>query len=98
MEQHQIAAWNATQQDYPRDAYVPQLVARQAAATPEAGALGAGDQTCPYRELYRRAHQLAHYLQTLGVQPGVLAGSCVSRSFCMGLGRLGIPEARRSSV
>src|SRR5258708_20062341 len=34
MEQHQIAAWNATQQDYPRDAYVPQLVARQPAAPP----------------------------------------------------------------
>jgi len=93
MEQHQIAAWNATQQDYPRDACVPQLVARQAAATPEAVALVAGDQTCTYRELNRRANQLAHYLQTLGVQPGVLVGLCVERSFDMVVGLLGILKA-----
>jgi amino acid adenylation domain-containing protein len=93
MEQHQIAAWNATQQDYPRDACVPQLVARQAAATPEAVALAAGDQTCTYRELNRRANQVAHYLQTLGVQPGVLVGLCVERSFDMVVGLLGILKA-----
>ncbi len=93
MEQHQIAAWNATQQDYPRDAYVPQLVARQAAATPEAVALAAGDQTCTYRELNRRANQVAQYLQTLGVQPGVLVGLCVERSFDMVVGLLGILKA-----
>src|SRR5258708_27087786 len=90
MEQHQIAAWNATQQDYPRDACVPQLVARQAAATPEAVALAAGDQTCTYRELNRRANQVAHYLQTLGVRARVLVGLCVDRSFDMVVGLLGI--------
>ena len=93
IEQHQIAAWNATQQDYPRDVCVPQLVARQAAATPEAVALAAGDQTCTYRELNRRANQVAHYLQTLGVQPGVLVGLCVERSFDMVVGLLGILKA-----
>ena len=93
IEQHQIAAWNATQQDYPRDACVPQLVARQAAATPEAVALAAGDQTCTYRELNRRANQVAHYLQTLGVRPGVLVGLCVERSFDMVVGLLGILKA-----
>src|SRR5260370_2086291 len=59
MEQHQIAAWNATQQDYPRDAYVPQLVATQAAATPEAVALAAGEQTCNYRALNPRGKSAA---------------------------------------
>ena len=93
IEQHQIAAWNATQQDYPRDACVPQLVARQAAATPEAVALAAGDQTCTYRELNRRANQVAHYLQTLGVRPRVLVGLCVERSFDMVVGLLGILKA-----
>src|SRR5713226_9122925 len=93
MEQHQIAAWNATQQNYPRDACIPQLVARQAAATPEAVALAAGDQTCTYRELNRRANQVAQYLQTLGVQPGVLVGFCVERSFDMVVGLLGILKA-----
>src|SRR6266446_2218302 len=93
IEQHQIAAWNATQQDYPRDVCVPQLVARQAAATPEAVALAAGDQTCTYRKLNRRANQVAHYLQTLGVQPSVLVGRCVERSFDMVVGLLGILKA-----
>src|SRR5260370_20382789 len=64
MEQHQIAAWNATQQDYPRDACVPQLVARRAAATPEAVALAAGDPTCNYRAVNRRCTPVPHYLQT----------------------------------
>src|SRR5260370_33415718 len=53
MEQHQIAAWNATQQDYPRDACVPQLIARRAAATPEAVALTAGGNACTYPDLHR---------------------------------------------
>src|SRR5260221_4179247 len=61
MEQHQIAAWNATQQDYPRDACVPQLVARRAAATPEAVALAAGCRSCTDRELNARGTQRDHY-------------------------------------
>jgi len=43
-EQHQLAAWNETQQNYSRDACVPHLVAAQAAATPGAVALVAGHQ------------------------------------------------------
>src|SRR5258708_14471223 len=95
IEQHQIAAWNATQQDYPRDACVPQLVARQAAATPEAVALAAGDQTCTYRELNRRAHPETHYLQTLVVQPRVLVGLFVEPPFEMAVGPLCLPQSSR---
>ena len=74
MEQLQLTAWNATRQDYPRKICVPQLVAKQAAATPDAVALVACDQELSYEELNRRANQLAHYLQTLGVGPNVLVG------------------------
>ena len=42
LEQRQLAAWNATQQKYPQDACVPQLVAMQATSTPDAVALVAG--------------------------------------------------------
>jgi amino acid adenylation domain-containing protein len=93
IEQRKLAAWNATQQDYPRNLCVPQLVARQAGAAPGAVALAVGAQMLNYQELNRRANQLAHYLQTLGVQPNVLVGLCVERSLSMVVGLLGILKA-----
>src|SRR5207247_3051340 len=92
-EQRQLTTWNATQQKYPQDACVPHLVAGQAAATPDAVALVAGNQRLTYRELNQRANQLAHYLQTLGVRPNVLVGLCVERSLDMVVGLLGILKA-----
>ncbi len=92
-EEWQLAAWNATQQDYPRDACVPQLVAGQAAATPDAVALVVGNQMLSYQQLNKRANQLAHSLQTLGVGPNVLVGLCVERSLDMVVGLLGILKA-----
>ncbi len=93
IEQKQLAAWNTTQQDYRRDVYVPQLVASQAHMTPEAVALVVDDQPLKYRELNRRANQLAHHLHTLGVGPNVLVGLCVERSFDLVVGLLGILKA-----
>src|SRR5437588_6635773 len=92
-EQRQLAAWNTTQQDYPCNVCVPQLVALQAAATPEAVALVAGNQRLSYRELNQRASQLAHYLQTLDVGPNVLVGLCIERSLDLVVGLLGILKA-----
>jgi amino acid adenylation domain-containing protein len=92
-ERRQLAAWNATQQDYPRNACVPQLVAAQAAATPNAVALVAGDEVLSYHELNRRANRLAHYLMALGVGPDVLVGLCIERSLDMVVGLLGVLKA-----
>src|SRR5436305_7630768 len=92
-EQLQVAAWNTTQQDYPCNVCVPQLVALQAVATPEAVALVAGYQRLSYRELNQRANQLAHYLQTLDVGPNVLVGLCIERSLDLVVGLLGILKA-----
>ncbi len=89
----QLAAWNATRRDYPQDMCVPQLVAMQAAAQPHAMALVAGDQELRYGELNRRANQLAHHLQSLGVQPNVRVGLCIERSLDMVVGLLGILKA-----
>src|SRR5437588_2792919 len=83
LEQRQLAAWNATQQNYPLDVCVPQLVARQAAATPGVIALVAGEEKLTYRELNQRANQLARYLQTVGVGPNALVGLCLERSLDM---------------
>jgi non-ribosomal peptide synthetase component F len=92
-ELQQLAAWDSTQQNYPRDACIPQLVTAQAAASPERVALIADDQVLSYGELNRRANQLAHYLQTLGVQHNMLVGLCIERSVDMVVGLLGILKA-----
>ena len=41
-ERQQLAEWNATQQHFPQDVCVPQLMANQAAVTPDAVALVVG--------------------------------------------------------
>src|SRR5438270_8221726 len=76
IEQQQLAAWNATRRDYSRDACIPQLVALQALATPDAVALVVEEQVLNYYDLNRRANQLAHHLNTLGVGPNVPVGLC----------------------
>jgi len=96
--EQQLAAWNATQQYYPRSAPIPQLVELQAAATSDAPALVAGGQVLSYGELNRRANQLAHHLQNLGVGPNVLVGLCIERSFERITGLLGILKAGGASI
>jgi non-ribosomal peptide synthetase component F len=88
-----LALWNITQRDYPLDSCVPQLVARQAAMTPDAIAIISGEQTLSYGELNRQANQLGHYLQTLGAREGTLVGLCVERSLDMVVGLLAILKA-----
>ena len=91
--ERQLAAWNTTQQNYPRNACVPQLVAQQAATTPNAVALVSDEQILTYGELNRRSNQLAHRLQALGIGSNALVGLCVERSFEMVVGLLGILKA-----
>ncbi len=93
IEWQQLAAWNATQQSYPEDICVPQLIEQRAAATPGAVALVMGEQSLSYKELNERANQLAHYLQASGVRPDVLVGICIERSLDMVVGLLGILKA-----
>ena len=56
-------------------------------------ALVCGDERLTYRELNRRANQLAHHLQALGVGPETLVGICVDRTSAMVVGLLGILKA-----
>ena len=85
--------WNTTRHDYSIDAYLPQLVAQQAAASPEAVAIVDEDCLLSYRELNQRANRLARYLQSLGVGPNALVALCVNRSPDMIVGLLGILKA-----
>lgn len=92
-DRRQLATWNATRQEFPSEVCLPQLVAKQAAATPNAVAIAAGTEQLTYKELNQRANQLAHYLQALGVHANVLVGLCVERSIDMVVGLLGILKA-----
>ena len=46
-----------------------------------------------YRELNRRANQLAHYLIERGVEPEIMVGLCMERSIEMVIGLLGVLKA-----
>ncbi|HOZ57230.1 MAG TPA: AMP-binding protein, partial [Nakamurella multipartita] len=56
-----------------------QRFADQAAATPDAVAVRAGDRQLTYRELDCLANRLAHRLLELGAGPGTLVGVCLDR-------------------
>ena len=67
-------------QSYARNRSVAELVAAQAAATPNAVALISRGESITYGELDKRANQLANYLTALGVGPETIVGLCLGRS------------------
>jgi amino acid adenylation domain-containing protein/thioester reductase-like protein len=72
---------------------IHQLVEHQAAQTPNAIAVVFQDQRLTYQQLNQKANQVAHYLQTLGVQPETLVGVCIERSLDLIVVLLGILKA-----
>jgi amino acid adenylation domain-containing protein len=92
-QQQLLVEWNDTQVDYPQDICIHQLFEAQVARTPDAVAVVFENQQLTYRELNVRANQLAHHLQSLGVETDVLVGICVERSLEMLVGLLGILKA-----
>jgi amino acid adenylation domain-containing protein len=93
-EGHQILVeWNDTAADYPKDQCIHELFEAQVERTPDAIALEFEGSEISYRELNRRANQLAHYLISLGIGPANLVGICVERSIEMVVGLMGILKA-----
>jgi len=93
-EQHQLLVdWNDTQIDYPKDQCIQELFEGQVEKTPDSIAVVFEEAAVTYRELNRRANQLAHHLQGLGVGPDVLVGICVKRSLEMVVALLGVLKA-----
>jgi len=93
-ERHKILVeWNNTQTDYPKDKCIHQLFEAQVERAPNAIAVVFEEQQLTYDELNRRANQLAHHLQSLGVSPEMLVGICVERSLEMVVGLLAILKA-----
>ncbi|WP_404791150.1 amino acid adenylation domain-containing protein [Altericista sp. CCNU0014] len=77
---------------------IHQLFEDRVTNNPEQIAILFPDIALTYAELNVRANQLAHYLQSLGIQPGDLVGLCVARSPLMAIGVLGILKAGAAYV
>ncbi|HNP27631.1 MAG TPA: amino acid adenylation domain-containing protein [Nitrospirales bacterium] len=93
-DRHQtLVEWNQTAADFPRSLCIHQLVEDQVTRTPETVALVFGDEHLTYGELNRRANQVAHHLQRLGVGSETGVGLYMSRSIEMVIGLLGILKA-----
>jgi len=88
-----LTQWNATYTSYPRDLCVCQLFESQVQKTPASIAVCSGKNSLTYQDLNERANQLARYLRTLGVGPGMLVGICAERSLEMAVAILGVLKA-----
>ena len=90
-ERHQLlVSWNDTKKDFPNDKCIHQLFEQQVERNPQAVAVVYEQQQLTYQQLNRKANQLAHYLQGLGVGPEVLVGICLERTLDTVIGLLGI--------
>ena len=75
-----LDVWNATRCDHDRGACLHQLFERAASQRPDAAAFVIGAETFTYRDVDRRANQLARLLQLRGVRHGDKVGVCLDRT------------------
>src|SRR5438067_2244325 len=93
-ERQQQVDWNNTAVAWPgQDRCLHQLIEAQAARSPDRVAVLVEGESLTYRELNRRASQLARHLRQLGVGPDVLVGVLTERSLEMVVSLLGILKA-----
>ena len=88
--QQMLLDWNDTRSAYSRDCCVHQLFEAQAQRRPEASAAELEGQELTYRELDRRANQLASQLRSNGAAPETLVGLCLEAGLETLVGLLGI--------
>ncbi|MGD9855339.1 MAG: amino acid adenylation domain-containing protein, partial [Planctomycetaceae bacterium] len=92
-EEHQVLVeWNRTETDFPKDSTLHGLFERQVLRTPDNVAVIADDGRLTYRELNRRANQLARRLHESRVS-GRIVGIYMERSLEMVVGLLGTLKA-----
>jgi amino acid adenylation domain-containing protein len=93
-EREELRAWNATAASYAAaGSTLPELLAAQAARTPDATAVVFEETALSYGELASRALLLAGHLRGLGVGPEVPVGICCERSLELVVGLVAILQA-----
>jgi non-ribosomal peptide synthetase component F len=85
--------WNNTRSDFGRLASGTALFESVVDQFPDIDAVRYGEETMTYRQLDRRANQLAGYLIKSGVKPDTVVGLCVERGPDMIIGLVGILKA-----
>jgi non-ribosomal peptide synthetase component F len=93
-----LEEWNETEREYGETRLAHEMIAAQAARSPEAVALVCGEIAVSYGELNERADRLARYLRRLGAGPEVVIGVCLERSVEMIVGLLAILKAGSAYV
>jgi amino acid adenylation domain-containing protein len=83
--------------NYP-DACLQLLFEDQVQRSPDATSVVFKEKTLTYRELNRRANQLAHHLRSCGIGPEMRVGLCVERSLEMVVALMGILKAGAAYV
>lgn len=98
-EEHRLLVeLNDTNEPYAFDNFVQQRFETEAAQTPDAVAVVFQDQQLSYRELNKRANQLAHFLRAGDVGPESLVGILMERSPEMVVALLGVLKAGAAYV
>jgi len=90
-EERQLqSGFNATQKDYSLEQTVLDLFEEKVMQMPDAVAVEFQAQKLTFRELNRKANQLANFLQEQGVHSGSMVALCMERGMEMLIGILGI--------
>ncbi len=92
-EDLQMREWNAVASAYTPEESIHERFEAQVQRQGQEIAVRFEQEQLSYEELNRKANQVAHHLQSLGVGPNVRVGLCVERSLEMILGILGILKA-----
>jgi amino acid adenylation domain-containing protein/non-ribosomal peptide synthase protein (TIGR01720 family) len=93
VEREQQRTWNATETGDHCEFCLHELFEAQVERTPDAVSAVFEDQHLTYSELDRRANQLAHYLQNLGVKLETRVGISLERELLLIVALLGILKA-----
>ncbi|MES2299306.1 MAG: amino acid adenylation domain-containing protein, partial [Pseudomonadota bacterium] len=93
-----LETFNDTAVGYAGELLMHQLFEAQAASSPDAIALEFEQHKLSYRELNRRANQLAHHLLALGVKPDQCVAICIDRSLEMVVALLAVLKAGAAYV